>query len=85
MLSLAWMASSASRAEEDLAYLQYTMPLDAIRSTLQYSRSRNLPISSCEGNGTGHVLSMTNKASQATTGTLAIANGEGNEADMVHW
>ena len=49
MLPLAMMASRASSALEDLAYLQKMMPLAAIRSTLQYSRSRNRAISSCQG------------------------------------
>jgi hypothetical protein len=45
MQSLAKMLSRASSAEEDFAYLTKTMPLAAIRSILQYSRSLNFAIS----------------------------------------
>ena len=45
MQLLARMLSRASSAEDDLAYLTKTMPLAAIRSILQYSRSLNFDIS----------------------------------------
>jgi hypothetical protein len=41
------MASRASSAEEDLEYLQNTMPFDGMRSILQYSKSLNWDIASC--------------------------------------
>jgi hypothetical protein len=55
MLSAAMMASSASSAEEDLAYLQKTMPLAAMRSTLQYSRSLKRAISAYACRGRRHI------------------------------
>lgn len=45
MQSLAKMLSRTSSAEEDFAYLTKTMPLAAIRSILQYSKSLNFAIS----------------------------------------
>lgn len=47
MQSLAKMLSRASSAEDDFAYLTKTIPLAAIRSILQYSKSLNFDISSC--------------------------------------
>lgn len=44
---LSVMSSSALRAEEDLAYLQKTMPLLEIRSVLQYCKSLKASISTC--------------------------------------
>ena len=41
------IASSARRAEDALAYLQKTMPFDAMRSDLQYCRLLKRAISSC--------------------------------------
>ena len=49
MQSLARMLSRASSAEDDLAYLTKTMPLAAIKSILQYSRSLNFDISPWTG------------------------------------
>ena len=40
-------ASSAASADEDLAYLQNTTPFVAIRSVLQYCRSRKLARCAC--------------------------------------
>ena len=40
-------ASSAASADEDLAYLQNTTPFVAIRSVLQYCRSRKLTRCAC--------------------------------------
>ena len=43
------ISSSAMRADEALLYLQNTMPLEAIRSVLQYCRSRVAAIFCCRG------------------------------------
>ena len=50
MQSFARMLSRASSAHEDFAYLTKTMPLAAIRSILQYSKSLNFDMSSCACN-----------------------------------
>ena len=46
-MPLSLIASSARRAEDALAYLQKTMPFEAIRSDLQYCRLLKRAISSC--------------------------------------
>ena len=46
-MPVSWTLSRARRAEEDLEYLQNTMPLDTIRSVLQYCRSLKAAISAC--------------------------------------
>ena len=46
-MPVSWTLSRARRAEEDLEYLQKTMPLDTIRSVLQYWRSLKVAISAC--------------------------------------
>ena len=51
---LSVMSSSALRAEEDLAYLQKTMPLLAIKSVLQYCKSLKASISACRSGSLEH-------------------------------
>ena len=46
-IPLSVTASSAASAEDDLAYLQKTTPFVAIRSVLQYCRSRKLARCAC--------------------------------------